>query len=1234
MAGITWLHLSDWHQKGADFDREVVRDKLLEDLRDRAKIDPSLARIDFVVFSGDLAWSGQAKEYEAAQKHLLDPVLAAVGLGPDRVFIVPGNHDLDRDAIAELPAVLQDPLRDEKAVLGRLTDEKKRARSLDHMTAFASFVESYNRQPTPLYASMRAWEINGRRVALLGLNSAWMCGRNKTKKDEVDDYGQIILGEPQLHDALERWKDADLRIGVMHHPFEWLTGFDRDRVEGRLLHAAHFVLRGHTHDPKVLPQNGTDGACVVIPAGAAYDRRSSSQRYANAYNFVRLDLDTGKGKVFLRRWSEPRTAWREDVDTTAQGVFPFRLPASLRATSKRTRATPKRSKDGPDDEARRAAELRYRKLLLATCDIVDLAGLPEDRTIVQRRLELRRLYVPLRARVEAPAGEELTETGWDEVERRRHKTWLGERAEDGAPGEEETRQPVGTRLAAARRLVVLGDPGAGKTTLTRWLATAYLLRLEKDPDWKDLHDVETLPDADWLPIVVRCRDLNAACVAGALDDVLQHTFRKAELSKDEGDALVSVFRERLGAGTALLILDGLDEIADPKVRARFCRQIEQIVVAYPQAPVIATSRIVGYREMGYRIGRDFEHLLIADLARDEKDQFTARWCALTEPPERRDRATQDLLHDIHSNERIERLTGNPMLLTTMALVRRRVGRLPQRRVELYFEALQVLLHWRAEVDEAIEWQEAIPQLEYLAYAMCDRGVQRLPRHGVLALFAKMRADYPSVHAVHKRTPEEFLRVVEARTGILVEAGHVRHLGTLVPVYEMRHLTFQEYLAARALVDGKFPGHEAGRSLAASVAPLAGRVGETRSDDAGVPEITVVESWREPLRLCVAMCQDSDVDEVLRAVVSSAAEESADVKRARAIQAVLCLADDPNASDQIAEEIWHSFAANVREGDATGTIGTATGTAAGDAVMELAHTRWAAGLRRNLVQRFRETPVAARKSYSGLLVRMIDSTLSSPGAVDQWWRSQLAGLPKANDDAAIEFSLGMAIVTFRKKLREPMAVEPHLVGWLGAGGPLSHAAAWALYWMRINAGWRPSEGDITCLLQLLARPDADPEAVRWVARILGRERREEAVEPLLRWLQDPSVWLRERVLKVLGQIGTETALAEARRYLKHPEQRLRSAAVDALADRLDKTDRRLLTSDLDGIEPYIDPPEPITEERVKQAAATLHWSHDAVRARYRALAADLGLHLAFDDPPTTPKKPATKRRARARKRTPA
>jgi hypothetical protein len=55
MARFSWLHLSDWHQKGSEFDRQFVRDKLLDDLRKREGIDQVLSTINIVIFSRPVA---------------------------------------------------------------------------------------------------------------------------------------------------------------------------------------------------------------------------------------------------------------------------------------------------------------------------------------------------------------------------------------------------------------------------------------------------------------------------------------------------------------------------------------------------------------------------------------------------------------------------------------------------------------------------------------------------------------------------------------------------------------------------------------------------------------------------------------------------------------------------------------------------------------------------------------------------------------------------------------------------------------------------------------------------------------------------------------------------------------------------------------------------------------------------------------------------------------------------
>jgi predicted NACHT family NTPase len=299
---------------------------------------------------------------------------------------------------------------------------------------------------------------------------------------------------------------------------------------------------------------------------------------------------------------------------------------------------------------------RYRELLLETCDIIDLANLPEqDRNLAHRELELRRLYVPLRVWVEAKASAKTRDDTWIALEEHQYRTWRGEpRRVD----KEAERAHIGHRLSESRRLVILGDPGSGKTTLTRWIATAYLLRLNSSEEWKDLPDVASLPSEDWLPILIRCRDLDTNCLDGSIEDILKHTLRKAELTPPQSLAAEQALFNEIERGNALLIVDGLDEISDPADRLRFCAQLEQITRAYPALPIIATSRIVGYREMRRKLRAGFEHLTLAELTKEEKDDFAQRWCLLTERPERWKQAAAELVADIHSSEGIERLTGS------------------------------------------------------------------------------------------------------------------------------------------------------------------------------------------------------------------------------------------------------------------------------------------------------------------------------------------------------------------------------------------------------------------------------------------------------------------------------------------------------------------------------------------------------------------------------------------------
>jgi predicted phosphodiesterase len=120
-----------------------------------------------------------------------------------------------------------------------------------------------------------------------------MCGRNRDSEGVIDDRGSLLIGEPQIHDPLNQISKADIRIAVLHHPFDWLADFDRNRVERRLMQGCDFILHGHTYVPYAKIIRSSSEECVLVSTGAAYSKRiPQDPLYICAHNFVHLDFDT------------------------------------------------------------------------------------------------------------------------------------------------------------------------------------------------------------------------------------------------------------------------------------------------------------------------------------------------------------------------------------------------------------------------------------------------------------------------------------------------------------------------------------------------------------------------------------------------------------------------------------------------------------------------------------------------------------------------------------------------------------------------------------------------------------------------------------------------------------------------------------------------------------------------------------------------------------------------------
>lgn len=458
------------------------------------------------------------------------------------------------------------------------------------------------------------------------------------------------------------------------------------------------------------------------------------------------------------------------------------------------------------------------------------------------KLSLLEMYVPLQARVELPEGETWSRQlhlagrhlSQDEAEA------VGQRLSEPLP--------VLTLLRENPGLIILGDPGAGKTTFLKFLALNLALG-------QDIGLGPLLPLL--LPLSAYANRLAEQEVA--LPDFIADYYKNVL-----GDELPigALLEQALAAGQALLLLDGLDEVKATGQRLKVVERVVQFFSFRQQQgnKFVLTSRIVGYKEVR-PTAEGLAECTLVDFGMEEIEQFVNKWTGAVERAAQVDvqiaaraaaQEKAELLQAIAHNPGVGRLAANPLLLTILALMKRQGINLPERRVQLYEQYVRTLLkHWnlargldRAAVRDLDE-VETMRVLAPLALWMHETspGVglvkEQAMRRQLVHIYKERAWSHP------EKAADQLLQDARDHASLLLERGQ--------GVYGFIHLTFQEYLAGVAL------GQKGQRELGPVVTALAERL-----DD---------DNWHEVMLLAIGYLgivqqRDEAASEVLARLVAA------------------------------------------------------------------------------------------------------------------------------------------------------------------------------------------------------------------------------------------------------------------------------------------------------------------------------------------------------------------------------
>ncbi|WLG16650.1 metallophosphoesterase [Bacillus cereus] len=651
---VHFIQLSDVHFHYENYNINRMRDSLSEYLGQINREN----NIDFLVVTGDIAH--QAKTYTTDVKGFLDDILKNTNLNKKDMFIIPGNHDVNRSK--PLRNILVESMLSKKdasdQLIGDIYDQL-----LDGQKEFFDFYNGYLQEEYPkenLHFIKKFDKYN-----VFHINTCLVSGKDGEEGHLLVDINKFYKIIRELRHTKE---EKVLNIAIGHHTLDCLCKEDRKAMRNNFVdYNIDLYLSGHVHTPSYnVSLNHGDEPFLELVSGAVMGDDYATPGFVE----IEVSLEDGKSNVKYHIWNEAEEYWTINNQVgrkTKSGILNHTIERLNKKKVPKDLIEPRASTKRTEGEL----EQYLHWLNLSTKNfIVPGFNVP---------LSIENAWASLHVINER--GNTFNESLEKEIEKYHEWERLSRHTNIRKSAQEVT--------DLGKRVILIGGPGSGKSTLARRAVNRLTAKGEKVLYVRLPHVAKEMEQG---------KSFEEALWSEALDG---YSGNKGLLKLEMGQA-------------DILIADGLDE-CEP-IRKRISESLYKWSLDRPNTRVIVTTRPVGYESAQFN---SFHHVEILPLDQKEIEVYSMKLLQnLNDDEEKVEQVYGDFKRQLENNKMANVAARSPLLLNFLIQLLVSGKSFGKYRTELYSKILEEWIRQSDRIkDGLLNEQIAIRSIEWIGWIL-------------------------------------------------------------------------------------------------------------------------------------------------------------------------------------------------------------------------------------------------------------------------------------------------------------------------------------------------------------------------------------------------------------------------------------------------------------------------------------------------------------------------------------